>query len=186
MLFKKTNAIKVLNASKKQLDAIQNVQQANTWKASLKASLTLYLGSDSAIVTRLESLHFTKKVTIPKKTYMGNGTTSENIYDDSKKENFKNLIDNSIQYINSHGLFKDQTKKNWLSNFNNVEMNSGLLVVTTIIFASGNYKGNLDKEIEISEIRNQKSSLELQYKNVVVVKNKLEKEIDSIKTKMYK
>ena len=180
MLFKKSNAIKVLNESKQQLNSIQNVQQANTWKASLKASLIIYLGQSSAIVSRLESLHFTKKVALSNKTYLGTG--SENIYDDSKKENFRNLIDNSIQYINSHGLFKDQTKKNWLSNFNNVELNSGLIVVAGIIFTIGNYKGNLDKEREITEIKNQKASLEFQYKDIIIIKNRLVKETDSLKS----
>jgi hypothetical protein len=181
MIYNKSkNAIRILNENKIQLGNIQNVQQGNTWKATLKASLILYLGPNSAIVGRLENLHFTKKVTTSGQGYIG--STTVNVYDDNNRENFKDLIDNSIQHIQSHGLFKNPSKNNFLSEFNNAQLMSGLVVVAGIVFSAGNYKGTLDNESQITEIKHQKSSFEKKYNEAVKANEKLSSKTDSIKT----
>jgi len=180
MIFSKTKkAIKRLNEEKIKLEKIQNVLQANTWKASLKASLIVYLGKDSTIVSRLDNLFFTKKA--PSGTsYMG-GAKSENIYDETKKNNFEDLIDNSIEYIQSHGLYKNPMKKNFLSDYSNVEILTGLFVVGGIVFSAGIYKDKLDNERQIEKMEIEKSSFQNKYTSVIKTNEKLKFENDSLK-----
>ena len=180
MLFNKLKkAIETLNKNKIQLDKIENVQQGNNWKASLKASLVLYLGQNSAIIGRLENLHFTKNVTTIGNNYIG--ATKKNVYDHNLKDNFKNIIDNSIQHIKSHGLYKDPLQKNFLSNFTNVEIISGSVVVLGFLFSIGNYKGTLDNETKIIINENQKSYFEKKYNDEIKINKKLKIENDLIK-----
>ncbi|MEZ7505952.1 hypothetical protein [Flavobacterium sp. Arc2] len=180
MIFNKSKkAIQRLNEEKIKLDNIQNVLQGNTWKASLKASLTVYLGKDSTLISRLDNLFFTKKAPAGK-SYMG-GAKIENIYDDTKKNNFKDLIDNSIEYIKSHGLYKNPLKKNILSDLNMVQIIGGSFVVAGVIFNAGNYKGKLDCERQIDKVKNEKSLLKNKYYGTTKANQKLKIENDSLK-----
>lgn len=42
-----------------------------------------------------------------------------NVYDNSMKENFKDLIKKAINHIETNGVYKNESKKNFLSSFNN-------------------------------------------------------------------
>lgn len=101
------NAIEVLKSKSLEIDKITNVQQGNTWKASLLATLISYIGNDSAIITRLESLYFTKRVSSNSQDVI----SSTNVYDESRKDNFKNLIESAINHIKTHGILKNELKE---------------------------------------------------------------------------
>jgi hypothetical protein len=181
MTFNKSKkAINKLRESKTKLNNITNVQEGNNWKASLKASFILYLGKDSAILGRLENLYFTRKVETNIKNYLG--TATKNVYDDNKKENFRNLIDNVIEHIESHGLYKNATKKNnLLSEFNNATLIGGLFAVAALIFTAGTLKGKFDADREIIENNIQKTETNNQLKQTLKINKKLRIENDSLK-----
>ena len=178
-LNKSQKAIETLKAKSLQLNEIQNVQQGNTWKAALKDSLISYLGNDSAIINRLEDLHFTKRVS----SNSPNVISSTNVYDDSKKENFKNLISNAISQIETHGIFKNKTKGNILNSFNNAQLIGGLFVAATLIFGVGKFFGNLEKEREITETHNDIQLIKEKYQQAVEINQNLKREIESLKVK---
>ena len=178
-LNKSQKAIETLKAKSLLLNEIQNVQQGNTWKAALKDSLISYLGNDSAIINRLEDLYFTKKVS----SDTPNVYASTNVYDDSKKENFKNLIINAISQIETHGIFELKTKGNILNSFNNGQLIGGLFVAATLIFGAGKFFGNLEKEREITETQNDNQLIKEKYQHEVEINLNLKSEIESLKVK---
>ena len=93
----------MFNKSKKAIDAfkkhladlntISNVRDGNNWKASLKDTLNLYVGVESSISKRLDGLYFTRK----ESEYHGRdiGLVTEHIYEENKKDNFRDLIQNN-------------------------------------------------------------------------------------------
>ena len=183
MISKKSQkAIIVLRNYISDLDNITNVQQGNTWKATLNDSLFLYLGQDSSIKKRLEDLFFTKQVssTVPGIT----GIFTDHVYDENNKENFKNLIENAIKHIESNGIVKSNIKGNFLVNFKTVEIISGLFVAGGLIFSIGNYVGKIDKEREVTELNNKKEEFEIKYQETVVLNKKLESELHTLKAKL--
>lgn len=180
MIFSKSKkAIQHLKEQKVKLDDIKNVLQGNTWKASLKASLIIYLGKDSTLISRLDNLSFTKKKSAST-DYMG-GTKTMNIYDDTQKNNFKDLLNNSIEYIQSHGLYKNPIKNNILTHFNTTQIISGSFIMAGIIFSAGKYKGKLDYERQIDRIENEKLVFENKYNDTNKANQKLKIENDSLK-----
>ena len=147
MLNKSNKAIKTLQEKITELNLIADVRQGNNWKASLKDSIEIYVGKDSAISKRLDELHFTRRET---KIVTGViGFFEEHIFDASKKEDFEHLIENTINHIKSNGLFKPLTKNNFLGGFNNTEIVSGIVGAILIIYGIGHYFGNLEMEREI-------------------------------------
>jgi hypothetical protein len=183
MTFNKSKkAINKLRESRTTLNNISNTQEGNNWKTSLKASFILYLGKESAFLGRLENLFFTRKVETNVKNYLG--TATKNVYDDNKKENFRNLIDNVIEHIESHGLYKNATKKNnLLSEFNNTTLISGLFAVAVLIFAAGTLKGKYDADREIIENNIQKTEINNQLKQTLNTNKQLRIENDSLRKK---
>ncbi|MFN7100859.1 MAG: hypothetical protein ACK4M4_10845, partial [Flavobacterium sp.] len=175
---KSEKAIKALRIKCSELSEIKNVQQGNTWKASLKDSLISYLGNDSAIITRLEDLYFTKKTVSDSPDVI----SLVNVYDESKKENFKNLIDNSISHIQTHGVFEVKTSGNFLKDFNNTQLISGLFVAVTLIFGIGRFVGGIEKEREIIEVKNEIESTKTKLQKETENNENLKKEINLLKT----
>ncbi len=174
---KSQKAIQALKTKSLELNEIRNVQQGNTWKASLKDSLVSYLGNNTSIINRLEDLYFTKRVS----SNSPNVISSTNVYDDSKKENFKNLIDNAISHIETHGILEVKTKGNFLISFNNVELISGLFVVATLIFGIGRFVGGIEKEREIIEVNNANQLTKAKYQQVIKINENLKQEISLLK-----
>lgn len=178
MINKSNHAIKILNEKKAKLDNIHNVLEGNTWKASLEASLILYLGESSVIITRLKDLYFTKRV--PAGTNYLGGTKSVAVFDDNNKNNFKDLIDNSIQHIQSHGLYKNPSKNNFLSEFNNAQIFGSLFIVAGSILSAGIFIGKLDSEMQINKVVNEKL-LEKKYIDTIKTTEKLK--VETLKKK---
>ena len=146
---KSSKAIKTLQQKITELNLIADVRQGNNWKASLKDSIELYIGKDSSISKRLDELYFTRRET---KVVSGViGIFEEHIFDASKKEDFKHLIQNTINHIKSNGLYKPLTKKNFLGGFNDTEIISGIVGAILIVYGIGHYFGNLEMEREIIE-----------------------------------
>ena len=104
MSMKSKKAIKVLRNYLKKLNSIKNVQEGNNWKASIKDILEQYGGPNSSITNRLDDLHFTRKES--KVFEHSIGYSIDHIYDESKKENFRDLIENAISVIESNGIYK--------------------------------------------------------------------------------
>jgi len=147
MFNKKKEAILVLNQLLTEIDTIVDVKQGNNWKSKLKDTLNLYIGENSAISKRLDELYFTRKET---RAYTNAiGLYDVHIYDESKKEDFRNLIRNAINFVQSNGVYKNPNKNNFLSGFNNTEMIGGIVVAVGLIFGIGNYFGKLEKDREI-------------------------------------
>lgn len=182
-MFNKTKkAIDTLNRQLNELPAITNVKQGNNWKASLKDTINLYIGHQSSISQRLDSLYFTRKESYVPDGVMGIFTN--HIYDETKKENFKDLIQNAIKYIQANGIYKNNSNKNFLGSFSNTEIISGIVVASGLILGIGNYFGKLEKDREIYQIEKEKEALENKIKefteiNTQVIKNS-EKKADSL------
>ena len=164
-------AINALTHHIENLEVVSNTKQGNTWKASVRATFNLYLGKESALSDRLSQLYFTKAIPIPdadvfEKKYDHN-------YDETAKQDFRDLIQSAIKHIETNGIYKDYSKKNFLSNFNNKEIISGILscivLIGGIIFKAGEHYSDSDKKTEISE-----------YKTIIKDFDKLHK-TDSIK-----
>ncbi|MTK54406.1 hypothetical protein [Paludibacter sp.] len=160
-------AIEVLSRHLEDLKAISNVKQGNTWKASVRATFNLYLGRESALSDRLSQLYFTKAIPIPDADILEK--KYDHIYDETAKQDFRDLIQSAIKHIETNGIYKALSKKNFLSSFNNVQLISGLFVFTSIIFGAGKFYSDISKKEEISE-----------YKTIIKDVDKLHK-ADSIK-----
>lgn len=156
----KKKVIRILNQLLIEIDAITGTKQGNNWKSKLKDVLNLYLGEKSEISKRLDKLYFTRKevYTVPNII----GVFDENVYDDSKKQDFKDLIKNAIQYVESNGVYKNPEKRNFLASFSNVEVISGIVFAVGIMFAIGNYFGRLEKDSEVNELKSKLKEIEVQ------------------------
>ena len=175
---KAKKAIEFLKAKSSELNKIKNVQQGNTWKASLQASLTSYLGTDSVIISRLKNLYFTKRVS----DNSSNVISSTNVYDENKKDNFKNLIETAISHIETHGILENERKGNMFAGFNNVQLIGGLFVAGTLVYGIGNFVGKIEKDREIVETNSKFQLLDEKYL-ISLEKNKsLKEEIEILKT----
>lgn len=182
MIFSKSKkAIKKLNDSKISLENVQSVQQGNNWKATLRASLLLYLGKNSPILTRLDNLYFTKKVQTSVKNYLG--VVTENIYDPTLKDNFLDLINSAITHIETHGIYKNPDKRNFLAEFNNVQIVSGAFIIAGVVFAGGIMKGKFDSDREIIESNNKGIESTKKAKKFEDENKKLKLENESLKQK---
>lgn len=175
MFNKKNNAIKTLNNHLRELDIIKDVKQGNNWKSKFKDTLNLYIGEDSAISKRLDSLFFTRKeVKIHERAI---GFYEEHIYDEAKKDDFRDLIKNAIGYINSNGIYKSNNRKNFLGSFGNTEIIGGIVVAAGIIYSIGNYFGKFEKEREIIRLDLEMKKIENQKNEVIIENEKLKKTI---------
>lgn len=143
---KSKKAITSLNKHSEVLDAITNVQEGNTWKASLKDTVNLYIGNDSSISQRLDKLYFTKKEHSTVDGFIG--VFTDNVYEESKKQNFKNLIAAAITHIELNGVCKNPNKSNLLQSFGNTEIISGAAFIILLSFGIGHYFGKKDNDKE--------------------------------------
>lgn len=184
MFNKSKKAIETLNRQLSELDSISNVRQGNNWKASLKDTLDLYIGPDSSLSTRLDGLYFTRKESYVPEGVIG--VFTNHVYDESLKENFKDLINNAIKHIQSNGIFKDSARKNFLGQFGNTEIISGLVVAAGIIYGIGNYFGKLEKDREVFQSEKLKEKMESQIQNLQSEKNLMIKEYDDFRLKSTK
>lgn len=169
---KAKRAISALNSHLESIESISSVQEGNNWKASLKDTINLYIGENSSISQRLDKLYFTKK---EYSTVSGViGVFTDHVYDNSLKQNFKNLIAAAIKHIESNGIYKSPNKGNLLSSFSNAEIISGIVVAVGIIFGIGNYFGRHEKDKE--SIRTEETIKEIEKEN-----NHLKQSNDSLK-----
>jgi hypothetical protein len=178
MFDKKKEAIKVLSSLLTEIDSIADVKQGNNWKSKLKDTLNLYIGESSAISKRLDDLYFTRKET---RAYTNAiGLYDVHIYDNSLKEDFRNLIRNAINYIQSNGVYKNPDKKNFLHSFGNAEIISGTTFVILLIFGIGNYFGKLEKDREIMQTETKIKDVEKENEALNIEKNQLKQTNDSL------
>ena len=166
MTSKSKKAISSLKKHLNDIDAISSVQEGNTWKASLKDTINLYIGEHSSITQRLDKLYFTRKEHSTVEGVIGIFT--DHVYDDTKKQNFKNLIETSIKHIEANGIYKNPDKKNILQSFSNAEVISGLVFIILLVFGIGNYFGRIERdkdslrtEDKIKELEKENNSLKL-------------------------
>ncbi|MBF2092073.1 hypothetical protein FPG87_13020 [Flavobacterium psychrophilum] len=179
MFNKKKEAIKILDSLLTEIETINDVKQGNNWKSKLKDTLNLYVGENSAISKRLNSLYFTRKET---KVYTNAiGFYDVHIYDDSLKEDFRDLIRNAKDYVQSNGVYKNPDKKNFLSHFNNAEIIGGIVVAVGIIYGIGSYFGKLEKDREIFQNETKMQEVEKKSESLTLENNNLKQENDSLK-----
>ena len=184
MFNKKKEAIQVLNGLLTEIDNITDVKQGNNWKSKLKDTLNLYVGENSAISKRLDNLHFTRKET---KAYTNAiGLYDIHIYDESLKEDFRNLIGNAIDYVQSNGVYKNPDKKNFLHSFGNPEIISGTAFVVLLVFSIGNYFGKLEKDREIMQSETKFQELVKQNEILNFERNHLKQANDSLQNETSK
>ncbi|SHG13459.1 hypothetical protein SAMN05444405_1262 [Bacteroides luti] len=176
MLRKSKIAIKDLNQHLIELDNVTNILQGNTWKASLKDTINLYLGAQSSISKRLDELYFTKRV--PCVTQGATVLSTMNVYDNYMKENFKDLIKKAINHIEINGVYKNESKTNFLSSFNNAQIICAIITAIGIIYGIGNYLGRLEKDREIIESDSKRNETEKKYKDCLYENENLKKQID--------
>lgn len=178
MFDKKKEAIKVLSSLLTEIDSIADVKQGNNWKSKLKDTLNLYIGESSAISKRLDDLYFTRKEA---RAYTNAiGLYDVHIYDDSLKDDFRNLIRNAINYVQSNGVYKNPDKKNFLHSFGNAEIISGTAFVILLVFGIGNYFGKLEKDREIMQTETKIKDVEKVNEALNIEKNHLKQTNDSL------
>jgi hypothetical protein len=178
MFDKKKEAIKVLSSLLTEIDSIADVKQGNNWKSKLKDTLNLYVGEISAISKRLDHLYFTRKETRAHTNAIG--LYDVHIYDDTLKEDFRNLIRNAINYVQSNGVYKNPDKKNFLHSFDNAEIISGTVFVILLVFGIGNYFGKLEKDREIMQTETIIKDVEKENEALNIEKNHLKLTNDSL------
>jgi len=175
MTYKSKKAIKALKRHLVDLNGITNSLQGNTWKASLNDTLTLYLGPDSVMIKRLNTLYFTRTESIEANGYIGPINHKVHIYDDSNKVNFSELVENAIKLIESNGIYVDNTKKNFLSGYANMQILGGLFTFSVTIFGIGFYFGGQQKDREIIsyelKLNDTKKELQDSFKENEILKN---------------
>jgi hypothetical protein len=176
---KKNTAIAALRFQLTKLDAITNIRQGNTWKASLKASLDLYIGADSSISERLDKLFFTRKESSVVPGVIG--IFEDYVYDESKKDNFKDLLNNAIWHIETHGIYKDPSRKNFLSNLTTIELWGWLGSIAVGILTAGMFLGNMQKDREILESETKLRATEQKYGVALKEKKELETTIEVLR-----
>lgn len=161
-----------------EIDSITDVKQGNNWKSKLKDTLNLYVGESSAISKRLDDLYFTRKET---RAYTNAiGLYEVHIYDDTLKEDFRNLIRNSINYVKSNGVYKNPDKKNFLHSFGNAEIISGTAFIILLVFGIGNYFGKLEKDREIMQTETKIKDIGKENEVLNIEKNNLKQTNDSL------
>ncbi len=148
----KNEAIASLKRLLTELETIQDVRNGNNWKAILKETLNLYLGNESSITERLDKLFFTRKEYVIDPYVIGG--SNRYIYDESKKEDFKSLIQHAINHINDNGV-NTQSQSGWLAKYFLVSDNSYkigigtfwivLPLICTTVFFLGTIKYDADK-----------------------------------------
>jgi len=178
MFNKKKEAIKVLSSLLTEVDSIADVKQGNNWKSKLKDTLNLYVGDSSAISKRLDDLYFTRKET--REYTNAIGLYDVHIYDDTLKEDFRNLIRNAINYVQDNGVYKNPDKKNFLHSFGNAEIISGTAFVILLVFGIGNYFGKLEKDREIMQTETKIKDVEKENEALNIEKNHLKQTNDSL------
>ncbi|MCZ8355152.1 MAG: hypothetical protein O9340_10475 [Cyclobacteriaceae bacterium] len=158
MFNKRKKAIEAFEKHLADLSMISNVRDGNNWKASLKDTLNLYIGAESSISKRLDGLYFTRR----EDNYHSRdlGTLTKHIFDNSKKDNFRDLIQNAIKYVEANGIYKNEFRRNFLGDLNNREIIGGIVGATIIILGIGNYFGKLEKDREVFQFEKQKDELE--------------------------
>jgi hypothetical protein len=178
MFDKNKEAIKVLSILLTEIDSIADVKQGNNWKSKLKDTLNLYVGESSAISKRLDHLYFTRKETRAHTNAIG--LYDVHIYDDTLKEDFRNLIRNAINYVQSNGVYKNPDKKNFLHSFDNAEIISGTVFVILLVFGIGNYFGKLEKDREIMQTETIIKDVEKENEALNIENNHLKQTNDSL------
>jgi hypothetical protein len=177
---KSKKAIKILNQHLTKLATITNVQNGNTWKASLKDTLKLYIGPESSILKRLTDIYFTRKVDkIDPRTI---GLSYENVYDEAQKESFRDLILNAILHIESNGIYKSRAGVNIMNGFSNTELISGIVVGAGIVLGIGNYLGKLEKDREIIQFEVKIKEAEKKYQDTFNENEVLKKQSEERKS----
>ena len=179
MFDKSKKAIANLRRLLTELDAITNVLNGNTWKASLKDTLNLNIGPESSLSKRLDDIYFSTKISRTDPSEYGMIPVYE--FDISKKDNFKDLIQNAIKHIESNGIYMNESRKNFLNGFNDTHLISGIVVGIGIILGIGNYFGKFEKEREIIECDAKNKEIEKKYQDSFneneVIKKQLEEQI---------
>ena len=179
MFNKKKESIKVLNGLLTEIDTIIDVKQGNNWKSKLKDTLNLYVGENSAISKRLDDLYFTRKETRVHERAIG--LYEVHIYDENLKEDFRNLIRNAVDYVQSNGVYKNPDKKNFLYSFGNAEIISGAAFIILLFFGIGNYFGKLEKDRDVMQTEMKILEIEKQRENLIFENNHLKQANDSLK-----
>lgn len=179
MSSKSKKAIASLNKHLVNIESVSNVQEGNTWKASLKDTINLYIGDNSSISQRLDELYFTRKETYVPKGVIG--VITNHVYDESLKQNFKDLISSAIKHIEQNDIYERHSdKKNLLHHFSNTEVISGTVFIILLVFGIGNYFGRLDKDREIIQTESKIKEVENQNETLKFENINLNKTIDSL------
>ncbi|MFA4869578.1 MAG: hypothetical protein WC623_15345 [Pedobacter sp.] len=174
---KKSIAIATLKQHLIELNLISNILEGNTWKASLKDTLTLYLGENSSLTNRLDNIFLTRTVDNHSRDY----AYTEHVFEESKKENFKVLIQKTIGYVESNGVYQDPSRKNFLSNLTIIGLWSCLITIAGGLLTIGIFLGNLQKEREILESETQRRTSEQKHEASLKEQKELKTEIETLR-----
>ena len=147
---KSEKAISVLGELLAKLSSVSNVLQGNSWKATLQDTLELYIGPKSNISNRLNDIYFTTRK--PEEIDGKILNSERHIYDETKKDSFKELILLAIFFINSNGVYKNPLKNNFLAEFKNSEIIPGIVIGIGLIFTSAFFLVDQSKERKISSL----------------------------------
>ena len=123
-------------------------------------------------------MYFTRKETRAHTNAIGHYHVD--IYDDTLKEDFRNLIRNAINYVQSNGVYKNPDKKNFLHSFGNTEIIGGTASIILLVFGIGNYFGKLEKEREIMQTETKIKDVEKEIEALNIEKNHLKQANDSL------
>lgn len=151
-------AINVLKTYLQQLEHVKSEKEGNNWKAKVLDTLKNYIGSDAALYNRFANEFFTDKITRSGESggnWIDLNTYTSHVYNAQRKHNFVNLINDIIHHIELNGVKENYLKTNFLSSFSTIQILGGILVVSNIVYWSGVWVGNTQKDREIIKLEGQ-------------------------------
>ena len=175
-------AIETLIGYTHSLEKVTDTKSGTVWKAGVKDSIIKYLGPNSSFIKVLDEMFFTE-ASYQERTHHSDdnwlGRTTKGIvkihtYKDGKKQDFVKLLQQVMEYINTHGLYSEKVKhNNELGRFSNktiIGWAAGLFVaiILTTHFISTSIANNAqDKESseKITDLKNRVHDLELEIKD---------------------
>ena len=128
----RSKAINILREKERLLATKSTHLEVEIWMASLTDLLKRFLPLDSAIIAKLDEPPFKAK---------GKASTLEH-----RKEKFRVFIRETIEHIESFGVYippETDSSKNWVSEFSNAEVNSGIFIVVGVVVGFTTWGANV-------------------------------------------
>lgn len=153
-----TKASEVFKTYLAQIDGIKDGDQAHNWKMKVYDSLVLYLGNNALLIKRFGETYFNVSVkrAVGENRFGSIDYENDSVYKPERKQLFKDLLAEIINYIEQNGVQDKGTKTNLFGDFTSKEILiyglPSLLTICGLVFWLGWFVGATQKEREIMKI----------------------------------